>query len=146
MDKVPGEISLNRRMFTLLLSFLAIVFAVAALPVRAEEYSHIRIVRLSFVEGEVQYQRASEGWQAAATNLPIEQGFSIQTQAGFAEVEFENGLMRRLAQNSAVQFTKLALVAGVRTTHLDLARGTAIVTASLSHGEVLSLSAANMKL
>ncbi len=137
---------MTRSGFALLFCFLTAAFAPMAKPAGATEYSHIRIVRLSFVEGQVQYQRGSEGWQAAATNLPIEQGFSIQTQAGFAEVEFENGLMLRLAQNSAVQFTELALVDGARTTHLDLARGTAIVTASLSHGEVLSLSAANMKL
>ena len=132
--------------FALLFCFLTAAFAPMAKPAGATEYSHIRIVRLSFVEGQVQYQRGNEGWQAAGMNLPIEQGFSIQTQAGYAEVEFENGLMLRLAQNSALQFTELALVDGVRTTHLDLARGTTIVKANLSHGEVLSLSAANMKL
>jgi len=146
MDKVPGEISMNRRMFTLLLSFLAIVFAVAALPVRAEEYSHIRIVRLSFVEGEVQYQRASEGWQSAGLNLPIEQGFSLQTGAGYAEVEFENGLVMRLARNSLVRFTELSLADGARVTRLNLSQGTAIVTASISHHDVLSLAASNLQL
>jgi hypothetical protein len=146
MAEVPGEVSMNRRVFALLLSFLAIVFAVAAIPVRAEEYSHIRIVRLSFVEGEVQYQRAGEDWQPAGLNLPIEQGFSLQTGAGYAEVEFENGLVMRLARNSLVQFPELALADGARITRLNLSRGTATVSANISHHDVLSVAASNLKL
>lgn len=137
---------MNHR-FSALLTFLAVlILVVAVLPARADDYSHVRVVRLSFVEGNVQYQRADEGWQPAVMNLPIQQGFSLQTGNGFAEVEFEDGLAIRLANNSSVEFTELALMDGRRVTRLTLPRGTALITANLSHGDELSVAASNLKL
>ena len=55
--------------------------------------SHVRVVRLSFVEGTVTVRRpGSEEWASASVNTPIEEGFSIATgKKSFAEVQFENG-------------------------------------------------------
>src|SRR5215469_1728770 len=71
----------------------------------SQDYSHIRIVRLSFVEGEVQYQRPGSDWEDAKLNLPLEQGFRLQTGNGYAEVEFERGLAIRLANDSSIEFS-----------------------------------------
>lgn len=126
-----------------------LVFAIAgfvcAAAGSAQDYSHIRIVRLSFVEGQVRYQRPGQPWEDAKLNLPIEQGFALGTDDGFAEVEFEHGLSLRLANDSSAEFTELALEDGRRITKLNLSGGTAIVTADLAKGEEFSLGASNVR-
>lgn len=70
--------------------------------------SHVRIVRLSEIEGSVQIDRnTGQGFEKAIMNMPIAQGMSIKTTAGRAEVEFENGSVVRLADNSSVEFSQL---------------------------------------
>jgi len=73
--------------------------------------SHARIVRLSFVEGNVTVQRSGiADWAEAPMNTPIQEGFKLSTaEGGFAEVEFENGSTVRLGQLSLLEFTQLAL-------------------------------------
>lgn len=107
--------------------------------------SYARIVRLSYVEGDVQIVRAdkSSKWEPAAMNMPIEQGFAIGTNAGRAEIEFENGSMLWLAPNSVVQFTELALSRGGRVTRVTLSEGIATFDASLSPGETFDVSTPN---
>ena len=91
------------------------------------QYSNARIVRLSYVEGVVEYQRAGADWETAPMNLPIEESFRLRTGDGRAEVELESGMVVRLAQNTLVEFTQLALVDGGRVTQINLA---------LRHGHV----------
>jgi len=94
---------------------IAVVCTVAAVlgtaPSRAEDYSHVRIVRLSFVEGTVTVQRPGMSeWSTVIANTPIEEGFKLSTgQASFAEIEFENGSTGRLGQLSIIDFDQLAL-------------------------------------
>ncbi|MGH9733331.1 MAG: DUF6600 domain-containing protein [Candidatus Acidiferrales bacterium] len=122
-----------------------------ALPARATDtptapaLSYARIVRLSYVEGDVQIVRAdkSSKWEPAAMNMPIEQGFAIGTNVGRAEVEFENGSMLWLAPNSVVQFTELALSSGGRVTRVSVSEGIATFDASLSPGETFEVSTPN---
>ncbi len=131
-----------------LAAILAFVFALcfcAGTPAKAQDYSHIRIVRLSFIEGNVQYQRPGQDWQDAKLNLPIEQGYALRTDNGYAEVEFESGLEMRLAQNSSVEFTELSLVDGGHVTRLRVTAGTASVDAKLSKADRLSLAASNFR-
>ncbi len=88
--------------------------------------SHVRVVRLSFVEGAVAVRRpGSEEWANASVNTPIEEGFSIATgKKSFAEVQFENGSTVRLGELSGVDFTELALSAqGGHVNHLSLDEG-----------------------
>src|ERR1700752_5043339 len=83
-----------------------------ALPAAADqEYSHARIVRLSFVEGTVTLLRPSASdWAAAAVNTPIEEGFQLSTdKSSFAEVEFENGSTARVGELSLLKFDQLGL-------------------------------------
>ncbi len=84
-------------------------------------------MRLSYVEGVVEYQRAGADWETAPMNLPIEESFRLRTGDGRAEVELESGMVVRLAQNTLIEFTQLALVDGGRVTQINLA---------LRHGDV----------
>ncbi len=99
----------------------------------AYDYSYARVVRLSLVEGDVQVARPDQqGWEQAVVNLPIQQGFSIATGGGRAEIEFESGATARLADNSILQFAELALSEGGRITKLTLTQGTASFYANLT--------------
>src|SRR5450631_2118892 len=92
---------------------LAISFALAAavLVVSASAESKARIVRLSEVQGTVQIDRATgDGFDKAFINLPVVEGSKLKTgKDGRAEVEFEDGSALRLAPDSEVDFTRLAL-------------------------------------
>ena len=105
---------------------LAIVAGLAAKLSWAEEYSHARIVRLSFLEGAVTVQRPDvEEWAGALVNTPIQEGFRVSTaEDGFAEVEFENASTARLGQDSLLEFTQLALApSGGKVNRLTLHQG-----------------------
>lgn len=122
-----------------------------AIPVRAgdthtpQRLSYARIVRLSYVKGDVQIVRAdkSNKWEPAAMNMPVEQGFAIGTNEGVAEVEFENGSMLWLAPNSVVQFTELALSDGGRITRMTVSEGVATLQASLNSGDTFEVDTPN---
>jgi hypothetical protein len=126
----------------LLLPLAALAAGIALLSpqANAQDYSHIRIVRLSFVEGAVQYQGPGQDWQDARLNLPIQEGFGLRTTDGYAEVEFEDSLTLRLATNSTVEFTELALEDGGRITRLAIPSGTASISAKLKRGDALSVA------
>ena len=129
---------------TLVFSFLALSIGQFSQPAKAQDYSNIRIVRLSFVEGDVQYQRPGQDWKDARLNLPIEEGFAIRTANGFAEVEFEDSLALHLGSNAEVEFTALALQNGGRVTKLTVPQGTAIISAKLKREDMVSVAAPNL--
>jgi len=87
------------------------VFAAAFLVVSASAESKARIVRLSQVQGTVQIDRAAgDGFDKAFINLPVIEGSKLKTgKDGRAEVELEDGSALRLAPDSEVNFTRLAL-------------------------------------
>jgi hypothetical protein len=100
--------------------------AFAGVRAWAQEYSHVRIVRLSFTEGTVSVQRPDVGeWAEAPTNTPIEEGFKLQTdENSFAEVEFENSSTARLGRLSLLEFTQLALApSGAKANRITLHQG-----------------------
>jgi hypothetical protein len=104
----------------------AVIALLGAAPGRAEDYSHVRIVRLSFVEGTVTVQRPGmTDWSTAIANTPLQEGFKLSTgQDSFAEVEFENGSTGRLGQLSIIDFTQLALMpSGGKVNRMTLERG-----------------------
>jgi hypothetical protein len=107
-----------------LLTALAVLLLVTA----AWGDSHVRIVRLSYVEGNVQIDRADgQGFQSAFLNLPITQGVRLQTHDdGRAEVEFEDGSTLRIVPDAALSFDQLGLRdSGAKFTSVILERGTA---------------------
>jgi hypothetical protein len=123
---------------------LAIIFVLLARPAQAQDYSNIRIVRLSFVEGTVEFQRPGQDWQDAGLNLPIQEGFAIRTTDGYAEIEFEDALTLRLGTNSTVNFTELGLQNGGRVTRLTISQGTGIISAKLRRADAVAVAAANL--
>jgi hypothetical protein len=103
--------SATPRRVNLALIISAFVFAFVNPIFAQDEQSHARIVRLSFVEGNVTLLRpASVDWATAAVNTPIEEGFQLSTDKNsFAEVEFENGSTARVGELSLLKFDQLAL-------------------------------------
>jgi hypothetical protein len=109
------------------------IFCLLPTQALAYDYSYARVVRLSLVEGDVQVARPDQdGWEQAVVNLPIQQGFTVATGGGRAEIEFESGATVRLTDNSTLQFTELALSEGGRITKLTLTQGTATFYANLT--------------
>jgi FecR protein len=96
--------------------------------------SSARIIRLSLVQGDVRILHDSKGdpltsdkadWERAQLNLPIRQHDVVATDSGRAEVEFENGAMAFISENTVLEFFDLSLDDGSLTTRLILRQGTA---------------------
>jgi hypothetical protein len=90
---------------------LVFIVLLAGVPVWAQSYSHARVIRLSFVEGNVTVERPDvQGWAQAPVNTPLQQGFKLSTgENSFAEVQLENGSAIRLGEQSTIDFTELGL-------------------------------------
>jgi FecR protein len=111
--------------------------------------SHARIIRLSLVQGDVRFARDVHGdpltsdkaqWEGATLNLPIRQGYVLATDHGRAEVEFENGAMAFLAENTVLEFYDLSLEDGAKTTRLVLRQGTASFYVNPGSGDYFSVT------
>ncbi|MGH9397933.1 MAG: DUF6600 domain-containing protein [Terriglobia bacterium] len=116
----------------------------AAAMAQEKGYSHVRVVRLSFVDGTVLVRRpGSTKWAKASVNTPIEQGFSVSTSDNsYAEVEFENGSTARLGQLSQIDFTELALSPeGAKINRLTFDQGYGTFHLTARHGDVYSVKA-----
>ncbi len=117
---------------------MAFVLATAA-GVLAE--SHVRIVRLSYLNGQVQTDRATgQGLERAILNTPITQGVRIVTgNDGLAEVEFENESALRIAENSEIQFLALSMNDyGAKINEIDVVKGVVYLDAR-SKGDIYRL-------
>jgi len=101
--------------------------------VRAQNSDSVRVVRLSRAEGEVLVMHAGgDAWEEALANLPLQEGDTLATQGGLAEIEFENGATAYLAENSALQFTQLHFADGGKATELTLTQGAGAFYANLA--------------
>jgi hypothetical protein len=112
-------------LWSLLITLAAFTFLLT-IPSFAD--SQARIVRLSQVDGNVQIDRnTGQGYEKAFLNLPVTQGVKLRTGAdGRAEIEFENGSTLRLAPDTVVEFSELALRdSGARSSLVGLIEGTA---------------------
>jgi FecR protein len=132
---------------SLFLAALVLLFA-GWCPVQADS-SHARIIRLSLVQGDVRFTRDVHGdplttdkanWEGATLNLPIRQGYVLATDHGRAEVEFENGAMAFLAENTVLEFYDLSLEDGAKTTRLVLRQGTASFYVNPGSGDYFSVT------
>ena len=117
----------------------ALLCVLGTIPALAD--SHVRIVRLSMVEGSVRVDRGSGQFEKAITNLPITQGMKLRTgYDGRAEVEFENGSTVRLAPESAIQFSDLSLRdSGTKVSGVEVTKGTAYVESNGSKDDELTV-------
>ena len=118
---------LNRRVGKALMLLSALVCLLLALPTMAD--SKARIVRLSYVDGNVQIDRGEgHGNEKAIMNMPVIQGAKVSTSnAGArAEIELEDGSTVRLVPQSVVAFPELGLRdSGHRLTSVEVQQGTA---------------------
>ena len=90
-----------KRQVRFALAMLSLLIVAASVPAFAD--SHVRIVRLSSVEGNVQIDRAGQGMERAILNTPIVEGTRLVTgKDGLAELEFENQTALRLTDDSEV--------------------------------------------
>src|SRR5579872_2245484 len=129
---------------------LFLVAALSGAPSASADVSHIRIIRISYVQGEVRFARDVKGdplaaeenvvWENAEMNLPVRQGFVISTGNGRAEVEFENGSLALIGENTVLQFFDLSLEDGAKTTRLILRQGTASFSVNPSNGDYFSVT------
>ena len=112
-----------------------------ALPALAD--SQARIVRLSDVQGSVQIDKnTGVGFESAFLNLPVTQGAQLKTlENGRAEVEFEDGSTLRLAPNTTLQFSTLAVGdSGKHLSVVDLVEGMAYVNWLGKSGDEFTLN------
>src|SRR5579863_8487481 len=136
--------------FRSILSFsLGFAFMAGLQPASADS-SHARVIRLSLVQGDVRFAREAHGdpladqkavWEAAQANLPVRQGYVLATDnGGRAEVEFENGAMAFLNENTVLEFYDLSLQDGARTTRLVLRQGSASFYVNPTTGDYFSVT------
>jgi hypothetical protein len=129
------------------LTLFSLLF-IASSPSFADS-SHIRIIRLSLVQGQVRFARDVKGdpmaspnvsWENAELNLPIRQGYVIATDNGRAEIEFENGSMAFLSSGTVLEFYDLSLEDGAKTTRLVLRQGSASFYVNPANGDYFSVT------
>jgi FecR protein len=135
---------------TLLRSAFLGLLSFSTLSPTFADSNHARIIRLSLVEGDVRFARDVHGdpltsdkvaWEAAELNLPIRQGYVLATDKGRAEVEFENGAMAFLAENTVLEFYDLSLSEnGDKTTRLVLRQGTGSFYVNPANGDYFSVT------
>ncbi|HZR67017.1 MAG TPA: FecR family protein [Terriglobales bacterium] len=122
-------------------SLVVLLSLAMSFPLLAD--SHVRIVRLSYMDGSVLVSRSdSKDYQKAMVNLPIVEGMKLKTEDdGRAEIEFEDGSTLRIVPGSAVEFTTLSLRdSGIKASDINVSAGTVYVTFAGSKDAEFSLS------
>lgn len=117
-----------------------LVICLTSLPVipqqaKAKEESEPQMVWVNYAEGEVKFSPGHKGkpelgsnWIEANTGQVMEDGYTLATEKGRAEIEFENGTVVYLAENSVLEFDRLWVTAGRTETRLNLLTGTATIS------------------
>jgi hypothetical protein len=110
--------------------------------------SHVRIVRLSDVKGNLALDRKTGlGFEQTMQNMPIVEGEKLKTEDGYAEVEFEDSSTLRLAPDSQVDFSLLALrSSGAKASTMNVAKGTVYVNTQNTKGNEFLLVAGEAKM
>jgi hypothetical protein len=139
---------ISRKLFPSISLVLLFSLFLAIHPAAADS-SHARIIRLNLVQGDVRFTRMAHGdpltdasatWETAEMNLPIRQGYVLATDNGRAEVEFENGAMAFLKENTVLEFYDLSLNDAARTTRLVLRQGSASFYVNLGGDDYFSVT------
>ena len=109
--------------------------------------SHVRIVRLSDVKGNLALDRKTGlGFEQTMQNMPIVEGEKLKTADGYAEVEFEDNTTMRLAPESQVDFSLLALrSSGAKASTMNVGKGTVYVNTESTKGNEFLLVAGDTK-
>ena len=128
---------------------LALVSFVVGIAGAAFAGSHVRIVRLSSVEGQVQMDRGTgSGLERAILNTPIVEGTRLVTgEDGLAEVEFENQSALRLTGNSEVAFSELLLSdSGSKVNQFEVVKGIVYLDTASKGDDVYRVKVGNASL
>lgn len=129
--------------------FVVLAVIVALLSASAGADSQARIVRLSYLEGNVQLDRGDgNGYIRAFLNMPLIEGASVWIAADArAEIEFEDGSTARLAPNTIVVFTELRLRSdGSRLSSLTLSDGVAYFSVKHDRDDMFRVFAGDREL
>jgi len=139
---------ISRRILPSLVLILSMALLLG-MPAAWADSSHARIIRLSLVSGDVRFATETHGdpltdskanWDAAQLNLPIRQGYVLATDNGRAEVEFENGTLAFLKENTVLEFYDLSLKDGALITRLVLRQGSASFHVNPVSGDYFSVT------
>src|SRR5215469_7338739 len=139
--------TLRKLLPLLLLVFLAALFP--SVPSASADSSHARIIRLGVVTGDVRFATKTHGdpltdsradWSTAQLNLPIREGYVLATNNGRAEVEFENGTLAFLKENTVLEFYDPSLKDGAFITRLVLRQGSASFHVNPVEGDYFSVT------
>jgi FecR protein len=106
-------------------SFVSLASAQTA-PEQDDHDSHARIVRISYVEGQVLLDNG-RGYESVTMNVPVTERNWLQTRSdGWAEIQMEDGSLVRLAPDTVIAFTALGRsTSGGTLTTVDLDQGEA---------------------
>jgi FecR protein len=114
-----------------LFAILAILFPFAPL-IAASEKIDAPLTKLSLVQGDVRvstgdgkHPNLTQQWQQAEAGVLLEQGSSLATTDGRAEIEFETGGSVYLAENSLLLFEQLSEQGDRPVTRMSLVTGSA---------------------
>lgn len=133
---------MSRLRFTFsLLVPVALVCVLVSVPAWAD--SHVRMVRLSSVEGDVVIDRnIGQGYEKAFLNLPITEGVKLQTKKdGRAEVEFEDGSTVRITPDTVISFPQLSMRdSGAKLSAVQVQEGTAYINFLAAKDDQLTLT------
>ena len=127
--------------------FCCAAFFLAAVPVvaqneKTEKVEEPQMVWVNYAEGVVKFSPGHDGqpklgkdWMEANRGQVMEEGYTLATENGRVEIEFENGTVVYLAENSVLEFEDLRVGSLGTKTYMDLLTGTATV-AHASNDEV----------
>ncbi len=117
---------------------LSVITVCLLIAVGAQADSHVRIVRLSYLDGQVQMANGDQGLDRAILNTPIVEGSRILTRSdGLAEIEFEDQSALRLSGNSEVKVRQLSMNdAGVKVNEIEVVKGVVFFDVRAKSGDV----------
>lgn len=86
----------------------------------------VRMARLSYMDGAVQYRASTDQyWSAAFLNLPFRQDAQVWVQTGRAELQFDDGAVLRLDSGSTITLQTMSADANGEFTEIALNQGRA---------------------
>jgi FecR protein len=116
-------------LFSCLMICLTSIPAIAR-ETQTKEADQPQMVWLNHLEGEVKFSPGHKGepvlgkdWIEANTGQVMEDGYTLATEKGRAEIEFENRTVVYLAENSVLVFNSLWATEGATETRLNLLTG-----------------------
>lgn len=115
---------------------VVLLISLAAIPkqVSAQNAGGPEMVWVNYVQGDVEFSPGNGGhpnlgreWIATNAGQVMQDGYTLVTGAGRAEIEFEDGSLIFLAGHAALEFDTLWSTATGFVTYVDLLTGTATV-------------------